>query len=45
MASLSSGNYNVWAQSADDSAQIQRASSTWNGTAAAGNQMAGACAR
>ena len=44
MASLSSGNYNVWAQSADDSAQIQRASSTWNGAAAAGNQQAGAFA-
>jgi hypothetical protein len=36
------GNYNVWAQSADDSAQIQGASSTWNGAAAPNNQQAGA---
>ena len=41
-ASLTGGNYNVWAQSADDSGQIQGASSTWNGAAVTGNQQAGA---
>ncbi|HTT50966.1 MAG TPA: hypothetical protein VMH35_06185 [Streptosporangiaceae bacterium] len=41
-ASLTGGNYNVWALTADDTAQIPGASSTWNGAAAAGNQQPGA---